>query len=334
MSQDFQLKSYEFRRERSSSWRELEKLIQRCEKVGPRSLNGQELARLPVLYRAVLSSLSVARSISLDQALLDYLEALTARAYFVVYRPKENLLTSFFLFFRFSFPQAVRDFRRPLALATLILVMGGLTGFLMTMHEPSKFYAFVGQQMAGGRGPESTREELKEVIYGGDDSSTQNLASFAAFLFNNNATVGILAFALGGLAGIPVFLLIFQNGLVLGAFAAIHHQKGLSPDIWGWLLPHGVTEILAILLCGAAGLGIARGILFPGAHSRLDALRREGRSAGAIALGSVVLFIIAGIIEGFFRQMVQDIVVRYTVASVSALFWLWYFSRCGRQKVS
>ena len=330
MSREFELKSYEFRKERSKSWTELEKLVNRCEKKGPKSLTGKELARLPVLYRAALSSLSVAKSISLDRALLDYLEALTARAYFVVYRPKVHIFSGIGKFFSQFFPQAVRDVARPLLLSTLFLMVGVLTGFFMTVNDPSAYYAFVSPEMASGRGPDSSREELLEVLYGGDESTGSGLAYFAAFLFNNNASVGILAFALGGLVGIPVFLLLFQNGLTLGAFAAIHFEQGLTVDLWGWLLPHGVTEILAIVLCGAAGLAIARGILFPGEYGRIDAMRIEGKAAGTVVFGSLLLFVIAGLIEGIFRQKVQSIWIRYVLASVTAVFWTWYFCRCGR----
>ena len=81
----FQLRSYEFRRERERTWRELERLVKRVESGGHASLAPEELGRLPVLYRATLSSLSVARSISLDRNLLEYLEGLAARAYFCIY---------------------------------------------------------------------------------------------------------------------------------------------------------------------------------------------------------------------------------------------------------
>ncbi len=333
MSRDFQLRSYEFRRERASSWRELESLVSRCEKSGPRSLSARELAGLPMLYRAALSSLSVARGISLDRALQSYLESLTARAYFVVYRPKERAMKAFVEFFWYTFPQAVRHYKRPLQLAMAIFVAGALTGYLMTLHDDANFYTFVNARLAGDRGPSSSVESLKETLYS-EESRDGNLATFAAYLFNNNATIGLLAFALGGLAGIPVFLLLFNNGLMLGAFAAIHAEKGLSVDLWGWLLPHGVTEILAIVLCGAGGLGIARGILFPKDLGRVDALKVEGRSAGAIALGSIALFVLAGLLEGFFRQMVQDIYVRYAVAMATAFLWAWYFGRCGKGRVA
>ena len=70
------LKSFQFRREREASWRELEAILRKVERRSARVLSPQELMRLPTLYRAVLSSLSVARSISLDQGLLAYLENL------------------------------------------------------------------------------------------------------------------------------------------------------------------------------------------------------------------------------------------------------------------
>ena len=65
------LKSAQFRKEREEIWKELDHLIERIEKSGPRSLSSAELHRLPVLYRSAVSSLSVARAVSLDRALLD-----------------------------------------------------------------------------------------------------------------------------------------------------------------------------------------------------------------------------------------------------------------------
>src|SRR6195256_3460430 len=86
------LKSTQFRREREPSWRELETLLEKLRKGSPRSLTPHELTRLPTLYRGALSSLSVARSISLDQSLLAYLESLANRAYFQIYGPRTTLL--------------------------------------------------------------------------------------------------------------------------------------------------------------------------------------------------------------------------------------------------
>ncbi len=334
MNREESLQSRKFRRERMESWKRLEELLNRCESAGLRSLSGAELAELPVLYRGALSSLSVARSISLDRALIEYLENLSARAYFAVYRPKRRMLTALRQFFADDFPEAVQALRRPIALALLIFVTGSLVGFWMTVREPAEFHALVDENMASGRGPQSTSEELLAVLYSRDEDRTARLSLFAAHLFSNNAGVGLLAFALGGLAGVPVFILLFNNALGLGAFGAIHWEKGISADFWGWILPHGVTEILAIILCGGAGLAVARGMLFPGRFNRLDALRLEGHRAVAVVLGCVAMFAFAGLVEGCFRQLVTDISLRYALAVATALFWLWYFFKPLRRRNS
>jgi hypothetical protein len=102
------LRSAEFRRGREESWRELEDLVRRVESRGIHSVSADELQKMPLLYRATLSSLSVARSIALDRNLLRYLEGLTLRAYLVVYGPRTGLFSGLGGFFRRGFPAAVR----------------------------------------------------------------------------------------------------------------------------------------------------------------------------------------------------------------------------------
>jgi hypothetical protein len=82
------VKSVAFRREREDTWVELEGLIERVERSGLSSLSPAEVSRLPIVYRATLSGLSVARAISLDASLLAYLESLGARSYVAIYSPR------------------------------------------------------------------------------------------------------------------------------------------------------------------------------------------------------------------------------------------------------
>lgn len=324
-----EMKSVEFRREREATWRELEDLIARADRKGLRSLGAEQLARLPHLYRATLSSLSVARSISLDRALVGYLESLVGRAYFVVYGTRERTRSQLAAFFAWRLPDAVRRARWHLLIAVAITVGGALAAYAMTAADPDYYYSFVGD-MAQGRTPASSTQELYEGLYKHASGVGDVLATFAAELFSHNARIAILAFALGFVAGLPTLFLLFYNGLVLGAFAALYASRGLSVDLWGWLLPHGVTELLAIVLCGAAGLLLAHGLVFAGTKPRLDSLRERGQQAAVIVLGGVLMLFIAGMIEGIFRQTVTSIVARYAVATATAIGWTLYFGWCGR----
>jgi len=185
--------------------------------------------------------------------------------------------------------------------------------------------------VAEDRSPTSSSADLRDFLYGGGDSSSGSLNLFASYLFTHNAMIGFLAFALGVAFGVPVILLMFYNGVMLGALAALYADRGLAGEFWGWILIHGTTELLAIILCGGAGLVLARCVVFPGRRRRLDTLARHGPLAGQIAIGAACLFFAAAILEGFGRQLIADTALRYSIAGVALLFWCLYFGFAGRR---
>ena len=111
----------------------------------------------------------------------------------------------------------------------------------------------------------------------------------------------------------------------LGALTALYASRGLLPQLTGWLFIHGVTELLATVLAGAAGFRIGWAVMFPGSRARLDAVAAAGRTAGAAMAGVVVMLIIAGVLEGVGRQLILGDVARWTIAAISLVLWLAYF---------
>jgi uncharacterized membrane protein SpoIIM required for sporulation len=153
---------------------------------------------------------------------------------------------------------------------------------------------------------------------------------FTSFLFTNNTKVGILCFAVGFAAGAPTCLLLFFNGLSLGAMLALYASRGMGLEFLAWVAGHGVTELLAIILCGAAGLALGRAMLFPGRADRLDRLAETGRAVAPILVGSVLMFFMAALIEGYLRQLLPIVAVRWAVAAGTGALWMWYFVIVGR----
>ena len=327
--ESFRLKSARFRAERAESWQELEGLLDRIERHGTSGLSSDELSRLPTLYRSAASALSVARSVSLDRNLLEYLESLVGRAYFAVYARPRSPAEGLLRFAVHDFPHAVRQFRRFIALAALVLIVGEFVGAILILRDPNQFHSIVPDAFAQGRGPAATTEELRDVLYGSENESAE-LSVFASTLFNNNAGVGILAFGLGFVAAAPTLYLLFYNGILLGAFVGLYQGRGLGLDFWGWILPHGITELLAVVLCGGAGIAVGMALVFPHERGRLHGLAERGRQAAMIVAGSVMMFFLAALIEGFFRQLVDNIVVRFGVATLTAIFWTLYLGYSGR----
>jgi uncharacterized membrane protein SpoIIM required for sporulation len=131
---------------------------------------------------------------------------------------------------------------------------------------------------------------------------------------------------------VPTALLLIYNGAILGAFVALFFERGLGFEVLGWLLIHGVTELFAIVLAGAAGFTIGGAVAFPGARSRVASAREAGKRAATIAMGCVVMLFLAALLEGFARQMINSDAVRYTIAATSLLLWLSYFHAGGRRR--
>ncbi len=325
--------SLRFRREREVHWRRLERIVEKGNRKGVKGLAPDEAAELPSLYRVALSSLSVARAAAMDRALVDYLDSLASRAWILVYcsRSRERGVVPEFFFRRF--PAALGRLKWTFPLAVFFFVCGVVLAWGLTSSSPEWFYSFVAPGLAAGRDPWASREALEKTLYAGN-GWTQALSTFAGFLFTHNAQVGILAFSVGIAAGIPAAYLLFTNGLALGAFLSVFSGRGLLLPFLGWLLPHGIPEILAMLLCGAAGMDVGRALLFPGEFSRLEALKRAGRKGAVTVAGAFVLFAWAGVMEGVFRQVVLDDLVRFIAASLDLVVlgaWILVAGREGEE---
>ncbi|MCL1941482.1 MAG: stage II sporulation protein M [Synergistaceae bacterium] len=327
---ELRLRSAEFRKSREGGWQKLEDMISRVEKEGISALSASEATEIATLYRSAVSSLSVARNIALDRNLLLYLENLTLRAYLVVYGPRTGMLRHMADFFMFGWPEAVRALRRHLLVITIFFAVGAAAGYAMTMADINNYHLFVPELMAQGRLPSSTSEELREHLFPEWPGFVRTFVVFANSLFRHNSVVGILAFGLGFLLGVPTILLAMYNGAIMGAFIALHASKGLGIECVAWLSIHGVTEILAVLLMMAGGLAIAERIIFPNENSRLESLRLGGRDAARVAMGSVFMLFIAGIIEGGFRQLIANTPLRFAFAAVTGALWACYFIFAGR----
>jgi uncharacterized membrane protein SpoIIM required for sporulation len=330
MSELGALYSRRFRQEHEADWRRLEALLTKLESGSLKALGDDEIIALPALYRSALSSLSIARAVSLDSALLVYLEGLSARAYFAVYGVRKSGLELISFFLTQTWPQSVRMIWRETLAAGLFLLGGAVLAYVMTLADPSNFALFMPEEMANGRGPGASRKALEAVL---TEGATGNpMAFFASFLFTHNAQIALLAFALGALAGVPTVLLLIQNGLGVGALAAVYARQGLLAPLGGWLLIHGTTELSAVILAGGCGLKIAVALVFPGATPRLEAVRRAMGTVGAVMAGVVLMLFVAGLLEGFGRQIIQDLRARYAVALAALGFWTLYFVMIGRRR--
>lgn len=324
------LRSDRFRLEREADWERLDAIVTRMEKGRLRSLSDEDVLELPVLYRTVASSLSIARETSLDAATLAYLEALVQRAWFVVYGPRSSLWSWLRNFLGGGWSASVRGIGLDMAIALAVMVAGAVVGWVLVAGNSEWYDAVVPGGFAGTRVPGASREALEATLKGTE--GTRGLSAFAAYLFSNNARISILAFALGFAFGLPTLMLLVHNTAGLGAMLWLFHEAGLTLEFVAWLSIHGTTELFAILLAGAAGLHIGRSMAFPGERSVLQAASEAGRRASQVMVGVVLMLIVAAALEGYGRQLVESSTGRLSVGGFLLAAWIAYFFVLGAGK--
>jgi len=322
------LRSDRFRLEREPEWRRLEEIVTKLEKSRLRRISDEDLLALPVLYRNAASSLAVAREISLDQATLAYLEALVRRAWFQVYGPRTSLPGWLRRFLGGGWSAAVRAMVPELLVALAAMIAGTVAGWLLVARDSEWYYTLVPQGFGEVRRPGAGREVLAESLAG---SGGDGLTLFATYLFSNNVGVAIMAFALGFAFGIPTLLLLVYNMAVLGAMLWLFAEAGLGWEFAAWLSIHGTTELLAILLGGAAGLHIGRTMAFPGQRTIAAAAAASGQRAAQVMAGVVLMLAAAGLLEGYARQLVEAPLARAAIGGTMLIAWAAYFTLAGRE---
>jgi len=324
------LRSDRFRLEREGDWRRLEAIVTALEKNRLRRVSDEDLLALPVLYRQTASSLAVARETSLDAGTLAYLESLVRRAWFQVYGPRTSLLGWLRRFLGGEWSAAVRSIWLELCIALAAMISGAVVGWLLVARDSDWYYALVPEEMAGGRRPGASREALMETLSGADNSD--GLTVFATYLFSHNVGVTILFFGLGFAFGIPTVLLLVYEMALFGAMLWLFAEAGLGWEFAAWLSIHGTTELLAGLVGGAAGIHIGRSMAFPGDRSVLAAAAESGRRSALVMAGAVLMLGVAGLLEGYGRQLVAEPLSRAAIGGTMLVAWLAYFSLMGRQR--
>jgi uncharacterized membrane protein SpoIIM required for sporulation len=127
--------------------------------------------------------------------------------------------------------------------------------------------------------------------------TTGEFTAFSSFLFTHNITVTLVVFAMGMTLGVGTAWMLFVNGLMAGALGAVFLEAGAFMQFATGILPHGVLEIPACLIGGAAGFVLAQGLIRARPWPRLEELARAGREALLLVAGCFPLLVVAGFLE-------------------------------------
>jgi len=315
-------------------WNELDETLRLYEQEPFRPMRFDRIKRLHYLYQRASSDLSKISTFSAERSINDYLESLVGRAYAMIHAGRqETVRFSFWRWFWGSFPQAFRRRRRAFYLSLAIMLAGALFGGGAIVWDPDAkaiLMPFAHLQMDPA--DRVAMEETQE-----NDRLRSGKSSFSAFLMTHNTRVSIFVLALGMTWGIGTVIVLYSNGVMLGAVAADYIWADQSLFLAGWLLPHGAVEIPSILLAGQAGLILAGAMI--GRKSALpfgERLRSVVPDVVTLICAVAVLLVWAGIVEAFFSQYHAPVIpyeVKITFGVIELFLLVLFLRLSGRKDV-
>ncbi len=274
----------------------------------------RELARLYRLHSAQLVRLQTQAR---DPQAVRYCNALCVRAYNLIYNsPRRRADRGRFLLA--DLPDTLALTWRLQAIVAVLLLISILAGLSVARGDPRTLAALIPLYDAELLEKLASSSEARLEFLERRETSLAPNSFFGTYLFFNNTRVGLMSFATGILAGLPSVLLVLYNGLTLGAFISIFTGQPESLWFWAWIIPHGIPELLAIVLCSTGGLVLGLALVAPGRAGRVRALREAGRHALHLLMASIPLFFLAALIESFVRQSALSTEVRFGVAFLAA----------------
>jgi uncharacterized membrane protein SpoIIM required for sporulation len=323
-----------FVRERQDRWNRLASLLDGAESSPLRELGTERLQELVRLYRQAASDLNEARSYTANPELLGRLNDLVGRGYRFVYRRRhgERWRAAARRLFEEEIPRAFRAERASVFLAASALVLGAVLGLCAVVADPANGERLVPAEFF----TESPRERV-ERIESSDEriESVGDAAAFGASLYTHNIQVSFLAFALGALTLVGGLALLFYNGVILGAVAAMYWLDGVQGFFFAWVGPHGALEIPAIVFGAAAGLRLGQALWLPGVKTERAALREALPPVARMLAATVTVLVLAGLIEGSFSQFTGRTFPHALKTAVAALLFAlltaWLFTRRGEE---
>jgi uncharacterized membrane protein SpoIIM required for sporulation len=294
-------------------WKQLEQLITTISKHR-NNITGDRITQYHRLYQKAAQHLSYSQTYFPNDEVTQYLNGLVAKSHNLLYKDQVSSFKQIRHFFSEKFIGLLLEQWKFVMFAMILFMIGALGSFLSVMNDPLHIYSILPAEIAKGVDPEQLGK--------GHDAVDSSLMS--ASIMTNNIKVAIFAFAGGITFGLVTVYLMVYNGIIIGALAALfwHHSK--SYDFWAFIVPHGMIELTAIFIAGGAGLLMGYKLFVPGQYSRSFQLKQQAMRSVQLLLGTIPLFVIAGIIEGFITPADISLEAKYSVAFLTVIGLLLY----------
>lgn len=294
---------------------------ERLDQLGrSRRLTGPEIDELVTRYRAASADLADIKTSAGRTPEGDYVSILLARTRLRLTGVRENVLRQVPRFFLLQLPAALYRVRWTTLAVTLGFLLVSTMVALWISGDPQAVAAL------GARSELQNYADEQFVQYYRENPN----AIFAGTVWTNNAWIAAQC-VLFGVTGFWPLMVLMQNAVGVGSSAAIMISFDRADVFFQFILPHGLLELTAIFVAGAAGLHIFWAWVAPGRRTRAAALAAEGRALATVAVGLVFALGLSGLVEGFVTPSTLPWQVKIAIGAAALSVFLVYMLWVGRR---
>ncbi|MCD4556748.1 stage II sporulation protein M [Schaalia sp. lx-100] len=298
----------------STNWQRLHELSRR------RRLDGKEIEELTALYQQGTADLAEVKTLMADPDITRRLSRDLAQARARLTGTTGGSIEAISRWFCLVLPAALYQIRWWIVGVTTVFLLVSSAHALWILWHPS-YFAYLGSEEAL-----KSYAQKSFVKYYSQDTS----AEFGISVWFNNAFIALQCVG-AGITGFYPIQVLFANAASIGTTAAIVIQFGGVWHFFRFILPHGLPELTAVFISGAAGLRIFWALIVPGSLTRMRAVAQAGRTMVTVAGGLVILLFISGMLEGFVTPSSLPDAVKITAGSLVVIALALYICVLGRR---
>lgn len=306
------MKEVLFLKQNAEKWKQFEALLSFKGNKNPDHLSD--------LFIQLTDDLSYSKTFYPNSKTTEYLNSLASKVHQAIYINKVEEKGKIKYFWFTEAPLIFYKNRKTILVSFLIFIISMLIGIISTQYDDSFVRLILGDSYVN-----MTLDNIEK----GDPMAVYKKMNQVDMLFGitfNNIRVSFNAFAGGLLFSLGTALILFFNGIMVGAFQYFFYKQDLFFDSFLVIWIHGTIEITSIVIAGAAGFVLGNSIIFPGTYSRKDSFIRGSVEGVKILVSLIPFFIIAGILESFVtRYTGMNILLSISIIGLSFILVIWYF---------
>ena len=313
-----------FVQRRESSWQEFDEMItNRRNKIK---------LKAPIfikLFREITQDLNTARAHGFDPAIIERINVLVNEGYQILYGQFSWPFKKFIEFILQTFPRSIRSQWRGILAVSLLFY--GITIFISVLcRQYPRMASEIVSEYQLNLIEEMYNPESEHFLVPRDTASDADMFGFYIY---NNISIAFRIFAGGIIAGIGSLFFLCINAVYFGVSCAHIINTGYEKTFFPFIIAHSAFELTAIIFSAYAGLMLGYSLFVTHGLSRKASLQKAGRNAMPIIAGSMLMLIIAAVIEAFWSSRhLFPLPLRLGFGACMWILVTIYFLSAGRKK--